>query len=151
MRQEIITILSDVGGFYKLISFFVLVPLGIALYTHDWVSSGAFLLVLFYFAGVGHLLDQLPQYREYTRLSSALASIALAWLTSGIVFGIPYYINADMSLSQAAFEGMAGWTSTSFSFLLIIEQIDLTSALCFWRAYTQWVGGFFMLCVLLLS
>ena len=147
MRQEITTILSDVGGLYKIISFFVLVPLGIALYTHEWVSSVAFLVVLFYFAGAGHLLDRLPQYREYTRLSSALASIALAWLTSGIVFGIPYYINADMSLSQAVFEGMAGWTSTSFSFLSITEQIDLTSSLSFWRAYTQWVGGFFMLCV----
>jgi trk system potassium uptake protein TrkH len=147
MRQGIITILSDVGGIYKITSFFVLVPLGVALYTHDWVGSGVFLLLLFYFAGIGHLLDRLPQYREYTRLSSAFASIALAWLTSGIVFGIPYYINADMSFSQAAFEGMAGWTTTSFSFLSITEQADLTSSLFFWRAYTQWIGGFSMLCI----
>jgi len=147
MRQEIITVLSDVGGLYKIISFFVLVPLGVALYMHDWAGSGGFLLILFYFAGIGHLLDRLPQYREYTRLSSAFASIALAWLTSGIVFGMPYFINADMSFSQAAFEGMAGWTSTSFSFLPITEQADLTSSLFFWRAYTQWIGGLSMLCI----
>jgi trk system potassium uptake protein TrkH len=52
-----------------------------------------------------------------------------------------------MSLSQAAFEGLAGWTSTSFSFLSLTEQADLTTSLFFWRAYTQWIGGLSMLCI----
>ena len=147
MRKEIITILSDVGGLYKIISFFILLPLAVSLYTHDWVGGTAFLLILLYFGIVGHILDKLPQYREYTKLSSALASIALAWLTSGIVFGIPYYICTDMTISQSIFEGMAGWTRTSFSFLQLTQQIELSSSLFFWRAYTQWVGGLAMLCV----
>ncbi|MDR2855223.1 MAG: hypothetical protein LBV40_03590 [Methanomicrobiales archaeon] len=142
-----ITILSDVGGLYKIISFFILIPLGVSLYTHDWIGGSAFLLILLYFGVLGHILDKLPQYREYTKLSSALASIALAWLTSGIVFGIPYYICTEMTVSQSVFEGMAGWTRTSFSFLQLTEQIDLSSSLFFWRAYTQWIGGLAMLSV----
>ena len=147
MRQEMVTILSDVGGLYKIISFFILLPLSVSLYTHDWIGGFAFLLILLYFGVLGHILDELPQYREYTKLSSALASIALAWFTSGIVFGIPYYICTDMTISHSVLEGMAGWTRTNFSFLLITEQIELSSSIFFWRAYTQWVGGLAMLCV----
>ena len=146
VHQEMITILSDVGGLYKIISFFILLPLGLALYTQDWINVAAFFLIICYFAAAGNLLDKLPQYREYTKLSSALASLALAWLTSGIVFGIPYYICTDMTISQSIFEGMAGWTRTNFSFLPIGE-IHLSSSLFFWRAYTQWIGGLAMLSV----
>ena len=147
MRQEMSTILSDVGGLYKIFSFFIFLPLCVALYSNDWTEGLALLLVLLYFGVIGHILDELPQYREYTKLSSALASITLAWLTSGIVFGIPYYICTDMTISQSIFEGMAGWTRTNFSFLFITEQLELSSSLFFWRAYTQWIGGLAMLCI----
>jgi trk system potassium uptake protein TrkH len=149
MREDISTILSDVGGFYKIIAIFIPLPLCVALYNQEWICAGSFLLILLYFLGLGNLLNSLPQYQKYTRISSALASIAFAWLTIGIVFGIPYFVSLDISFTDAAFEGMAGWTSTSFSFLPVTneETAELTSSLLFWRAYTQWIGGIAILSV----
>ena len=150
MREDISTILSDVGGFYKIIAVFIPLPLCVALYNQEWLCAGSFLLIFFYFLGFGNLLNSLPQYQKYTRISSALASVAFAWLTIGIVFGIPYLICSNISFTDASFEGMAGWTSTNFSFLSATteETAELTSSLLFWRAYMQWIGSFTILSVL---
>jgi trk system potassium uptake protein TrkH len=93
--------------------------------------------VTFYILGT--VLRTLPRSNRGVRLSTALCSVALFWLTCAMVSGIPFMLGIEMGFTDAFFEGMAGWTGTAFS---MISSVDTAPhVLLFWRSYMQWMGG----------
>jgi len=70
----------------------------------------------------------------------ALAVIGLGWLMASTVGAIPFFLSVEeMSFADAFFESASGFTTTGAS--VIANVGDLPSALLFWRALTQWIGG----------
>lgn len=69
----------------------------------------------------------------------AMLAIMISWFVVGILSAIPFIIN-NMSIEDAIFESISGWTGTGLSLILKPENIPI--ALNFWRAFIQWIGGF---------
>ncbi|MDD1707967.1 MAG: TrkH family potassium uptake protein [Methanoregulaceae archaeon] len=133
------TVLSELGGMLEYISPLTLVPLIIAVAFREYsmilpmatVPAALFLL--------GFLLNHLPRRKADVRLSSALCSVALVWLAFALVSTLPFILVLDLSLTDALFETMAGWTGTGFSIMGPVQYIPET--LLFWRTFMQWIGG----------
>ena len=94
----------------------------------------------------------------------ALAVVGLGWLLSGALGGLPYLLTPTyrlpgvaMSLSDAVFESVSGFTTTGASVLTQLEIPDgithcelaaesgeiayIPRSVLFWRSFTHWLGG----------
>ena len=65
--------------------------------------------------------------------------MALVWLAFALASTIPFMLVLDLSLTDALFETMAGWTGTGFS--LMEPSLYIPETLLFWRTFMQWIGG----------
>jgi trk system potassium uptake protein TrkH len=93
--------------------------------------------VIFFFLGM--VLRRLPRHERGIRLSMAFCSVALFFLLAPLVSAIPFIPGAPMSVIDAVFEAMAGWTGTAFTMMQSLDTAPKT--LLFWRSFMQWVGG----------
>jgi len=69
----------------------------------------------------------------------ALAGVLVTWLLMPALSGVPYALTDGVSLVDAFFEGMSGFTTTGAT--TITDLLALPTSLMLWRAFTQWVGG----------
>ncbi|HNO07597.1 MAG: TrkH family potassium uptake protein [Methanomicrobiales archaeon] len=133
------TVFAELGGMLEYIGPMTAVPLLIAVAFREYsllLPMAAVPATLF---ALGFLLNRLPRRKEDIRLSSAFCSVALVWLVFALVSTIPFILVLDLSLTDALFETMAGWTGTGFSLLHPSGYIPET--LLFWRTFMQWIGG----------
>jgi trk system potassium uptake protein TrkH len=137
--EHVSTIIADLGDIFSFIAPVTLVPLVVAVIFSEWNMLIPMALVpgIFYTAGL--ILQKFPRRQHGTRLSSAMCTVALFWLTSAMVSGIPFMLSLHMGFTDAVFEGMAGWTGTAFTMIRSFSTAPFT--LLFWRSYMQWVGG----------
>ncbi len=133
------TVFAELGGMLAFVSPLTAIPLIIAVLFREFtvLLPMATVPVLLFIAG--SLLNRLPRKKEDIRLSSAMCSVALVWLGFALVSTIPFILVLDLSITDALFECMAGWTGTGFTLLESFRQVPET--LLFWRTYMQWVGG----------
>ena len=133
------TIIADLGDIFTFTAPVTCVPLIVAVLFSEWnmLLPMATVPALFFIAGM--VLKNLPRSGHGSRLSTALCSVALFWIACAMVSGIPFMFGLHMGFTDAVFEGMAGWTGTSFSMIRSPDTAPYT--LLFWRSYMQWVGG----------
>ena len=115
--QYFSTVLAELGGMLEYICPLTSVPLLIAVAFREYsviLPMAAVPVTLFL---LGFLLNHLPRRRGDIRLSSAFCSVALVWLAFALVSTIPFILVLDLSLTDALFETMAGWTGTGFSLM----------------------------------
>lgn len=78
------------------------------------------------------------QSKYFSRADSFMV-VTLTWVLFSLIGMIPYMMLAGMSIEDAMFEAMSGFTTTGAS---VISDIDgLSHGLKFWRCITQWMGG----------
>ena len=133
------TIIADVGDIFTFIAPLTAVPVIVALLYYEWDMLLPMAAVPATFFILGMVLRTLPRTNRGVRLSTAMCSVALFWLTCAMFIGIPFMLGLHMGFTDAFFEGMAGWTGTAFSMISSLETAP--HALLFWRSYMQWVGG----------
>lgn len=70
-------------------------------------------------------------------------TVALIWLGSGILGGLPYILDAGMNPADALFESISGFTTTGSTTVAQIEdpEVGLSRPVLLWRSLTQWLGG----------
>jgi trk system potassium uptake protein TrkH len=137
--EHISTIVADLGDIFTFITPLTAVPIIVAILFSEWNMILPMAAVPATFFILGMLLGKLPRTNRGIRLSAAMCSVALFWLTCAMVSGIPFMLGLHMGFTDAFFEGMAGWTGTAFS---MIRSVDTAPhALLFWRSYMQWLGG----------
>ncbi|QDU78590.1 Trk system potassium uptake protein TrkH [Polystyrenella longa] len=99
------------------------------------------------------------QERSNILRKEALAIVGLGWLLAGFLGSLPYlfshtYREADqpMTVVDALFESVSGFTTTGASVLTQLEDPQLTDpesehtkliprCILFWRSFTHWLGG----------
>ncbi len=80
----------------------------------------------------------IDMYRYLSR-SDSFMIVALTWVLFSLIGLIPFVRLADMSITDAFFETMSGFTTTGAS---VISDVDaLGYGLKFWRSIMQWIGG----------
>lgn len=96
----------------------------------------------------------------------ALATVGLGWILAGVLGGLPFLFSGVMrhdgervvrvSVADAVFESVSGFTTTGASVLTQLESPDTSSppaegrepyvkliprCVLFWRCFTHWLGG----------
>lgn len=137
--EHLSTIIADLGDIFAFIAPLTALPLIVALIFSEWNMLLPMVAVPVLFFVLGILLRRLPRSNRGVRLSTAMCSVALFWLTCAMVSGIPFMLGLGMGFTDAFFEGMAGWTGTAFS--MIPSPDTAPHVLLFWRSYMQWIGG----------
>jgi trk system potassium uptake protein TrkH len=137
--EHLSTIIADIGDIFVFIAPLSCVPLIVAVLFSEWNMLLPMLAVPLSFYVIGMLIRTLPRTDRVVRLSTALCSVALFWFASAVVSGLPFMLGLHMGFTDAIFEGMAGWTGTSFSMMRSLETAPHT--LLFWRSFMQWISG----------
>ncbi len=82
-------------------------------------------------------------------LYERILTVLLGYFILPIFISIPYYLSIDsLGLINCYFESISGFTSTGFTTLENLSQIDPTIIL--WRSSSQWIGGLYFLFSILL-
>jgi trk system potassium uptake protein TrkH len=102
-------------------------------------GGGGFLTTAAVAAPVGALLWRVGSARGEPSRREALLSVLLLWLVVPVVGAWPYVADGGMSVVDALFESMSGFTATGATALSDFGAFG--PELFLWRAFSQWVGG----------
>jgi trk system potassium uptake protein TrkH len=65
--------------------------------------------------------------------------VTLSWVVVSFFGMLPYLFALDISVTDAFFESISGFTTTGASILTRLESVP--KGILFWRSMTQWMGG----------
>lgn len=89
-------------------------------------------------SGIGLALASRTEDRRL-RPRDSFVIVGGAWLLISLFGTVPYLLSTDLSLVDAVFETVSGFTTTGST--VIADVTSLPRALLLWRALTQWLGG----------
>ena len=112
------------------------------------IESYFITLILSLFIGIALLLTGKKSKKKLNFIEQ-LILIILVYLLIGILISIPFYLsNLQVTFLSSFFEAISGLTGTGFSTFKNIKYLDPT--LILWRSSSQWIGGLFFLCFLII-
>ena len=119
-------------------------------YFDYFLSIESYFITLFFSITIGVILFYIGKNSEKKiNFIEQLILIILVYLITGFLISIPFYLsNFQINLASSYFESISGLTGTGFSVFENIKYLDPT--LILWRSSSQWVGGLFFLCFLVL-
>ena len=132
---NIAKILSFIG---TALSLFFTIPLITALLYHErWQGFGIFWLIFFAFNASVALL--LRKHEVRMRIKEAILTVNLLWLLLGVAGGTGLYLGSTISLADAFFEAISGFTTTGATIYNDIESLPHWVLML--RSLTHWLGG----------
>ncbi len=139
MRWTVVT--YYVGLFLRIFSVLLLVPVAVGrYYGESFVVMEPFLIASFLAIVFGSLLTRVgADHRPETVEAMAIATFA--WILAVGLGAIPVYTIADVSIVDAYFDAMAGFTTTGMDIIPAAVLAELPYSLLFWRVFMQWIGG----------
>jgi trk system potassium uptake protein TrkH len=133
------TIVKFLSILTLIVSFFMLLPLIFSLYYQDSAHLGFIIPSLFGIV-IGLLgMLTIKTTKEQLSRKDGFLLVTLSWIVVSFIGSLPYIIAANMSLTNAFFETMSGFTTTGASILTNIESMP--KSILFWRSLTHWLGG----------
>ncbi len=137
--MQIKTVVKFLSLLTLIISVFMFMPLGFSIYYKDGAQLGFIIpstigitLGLFGILSLKTTKDQLSK-------KDGFLLVTLSWIIISLIGSLPYIISAHLSITNAFFETMSGFTTTGASILTDIES--LPKSVLFWRSLTHWLGG----------
>jgi trk system potassium uptake protein TrkH len=137
--EHIAMIAHDMGLIFEFLGVASLLPFLVLVAFGEWdlllpmaTAPATFLLL-------GYAISHFPYRDIEPSFSITMSAVALAWLAIAFIGALPFVFGLGMSLTDAVFEAMSGWTGTGFT---MITSPDTTpNTLLFWRSLSHWVGG----------
>lgn len=139
--MNFLTVQRILGLLLMLFSMTMLPPVGVALYYDDghWQpfldSFGALLLV-------GALIwwPARKAIREL-RVRDGFLIVSMFWIVLGLAGAVPLLLSdrPDLSVTDAVFEAVSGFTTTCATVIVGLEQLPLS--ILYFRQQIQWLGG----------
>ncbi|ABM80376.1 TrkH family potassium uptake protein [Hyperthermus butylicus] len=104
------------------------------------------------FIAVGYAwINFMEPSRSITR-EEAIVLVAYSWVTTPIISALPVYVSLGIPFIDAWFESVSGFTATGLTIFtgqvnpdygVYIPSIEeLPASILWWRAVTEWFGGF---------
>ena len=125
-----------------IISAFMLIPAGIALFYGETDCFNAFIkpiLILLPVSAATYVFTRNNRDKVLTPREGFML-VTLSWIAASALGAVPFYISGTIpSYTDAYFETMSGFTTTGASILTAIE--GLPYSMLFWRSLTHWLGG----------
>nr|QNO46562.1 hypothetical protein BHHJPBMP_00009 [Methanosarcinales archaeon ANME-2c ERB4] len=130
------TIINLIGAVLRFLGMAMLVPVVVALWYNENYNPFLISAVITFVVGIvsglkTHEFDDLP-------IKESFAIVAIGWFLVAMFGSLPYILSG-ISIMDALFESMSGFTTTGSTILPVIE--DYSKSLLFWRSFTQWLGG----------
>jgi len=135
------TIVNLTGVVVLIVSFFMLLPLGISFFYNesDLGAIGCSFAVTFS-SGLALFLLTRKSKKEDLRHRDGFIAVTVSWVVVTFFGSLPFLFSQTFtSFTDAYFEAMAGFTTTGSSVLGNIEGVQ--KGILFWRSLTQWLGG----------
>ena len=140
-------ILFFLGIYTLVVSFFSIINIFYSVYFDFFIGLNSYIITfstsliigsIFYFIGRNH--------NKNIELKDQIIFILLSFTLIPILISIPYNLSIyNIDPLNAYFESVSGFTTTGFSIIYNINDID--DPLLLWRSSSQWMGGFLFLLV----
>lgn len=135
-------VLNIISILVLVVSAFMVIPLGIAVFGNEVQTVNAFLISIAIMVTIG-LLTYLFTKRKKKNLVSTkdgFLMVTFSWIIVSALSSLPFVFSGTIpSFANAFFETMSGFTTTGASILTEIES--LPKSMLFWRSLTHWLGG----------
>ena len=138
------SILFFIGIYSLLVSLFSILNILYSIY-FDFIDLNSYLITFFisliagfsfYYVGRNHSKD--------ITLTDQIIFVVLSFILIPFLISIPYVLSIyDIGLLNSYFESVSGFTTTGFSIIENVENID--EPLMLWRSSSQWLGGLLFL------
>ncbi|MFH1772609.1 MAG: TrkH family potassium uptake protein [Candidatus Omnitrophota bacterium] len=139
-RKDFFTILNILGRLILGLSFFLVIPIIVALIRKEASPFFDFLITFFVTSFLGMFLVLLFPLKKEPGWIHAFFTVSAGWLVSSLLGAIPLYLSAHFgSFIDAWFEAMSGFATTG---LVLIQDLDhLSYSHNMWRHLTMFIGG----------
>jgi len=153
-KEDYLILIYELGLILYLVSFVLLLPLGIAIFYKEYVAYSPFLAGSIAAALLGTVFRLVPYVyfnffseKEPFERKHAIGMVVLSWPLISIPSAIPLYFLAninpetqDITFLDAFFEGISGWTTTGLT-TFGGQASDFYYSVNFWRHFMQYLGG----------
>ncbi len=139
------SILFFLGIYSLLVSIFSILNIFYSIYFDFAIGLNSYLITFFISLTIGLLFYYLGHsHSKNISLPDQIIFILLAFILIPSLIAIPYYYSIyDISFLNSYFESISGFTTTGFSIIDSVENID--EPLVLWRSSSQWMGGLLFL------
>jgi len=137
-----LVILKILSFLLIIVSGFMAIPAGIALYHGEFTSLHGFALTVSVVVFIATIIQILLRHKKVEILTTrdGFLLVTCSWVFASIIGAFPFYLSGVIpSFTDAFFETVSGFTTTGASILADIES--LPKSLLFWRSLTHWLGG----------
>ena len=141
------SILFFLGFNLLFFSIFPIINIAYSIYFDFLLALDNYLVILFISLFIGSLFFYLGKSSKNNfALTEQITFIVLIYCIVPLLISIPYAFSIyDLSFIDSYFESVSGFTTTGFSVLENIENID--KPLILWRSSSQWLGGLIFLLI----
>lgn len=137
-KQNIKNVAKLLGAIGAYLSLFFLIPIGVGLYYGEDVIPFLVFDIGFFLLNASIFLS-LKKHDVILSLRDGILSVNLIWILIGFAAAVPLWIYSDITLSQAFFESVSGFTTTGATIYTEVES--LPNMLLILRSLTHWLGG----------
>ena len=141
------SILFFLGIFSLLVSLFSILNILYSFYFDFIIDINSYLITFIISLAIGFLFRYIGRHhsKNFT-LIDQIIFIVLSFLFIPLLISIPYFLSIyNIGLLDSYFESVSGFTTTGFSIIENIKNID--DPLLLWRSSSQWLGGLLFLLV----
>ena len=138
-------ILFFLGIYSLLVSLFSILNIFYSIYFEFIIGLNSYLITFFISLIVGYLFYYVGRnHRKDISLTDQIIFILLSFILIPCLISVPYFLSIyDIDLLNAYFESVSGLTTTGFSIIENVKNID--EPLILWRSSSQWLGGLLFL------
>ncbi len=122
----------------RTLGFFLVIPLFYSIKANETDYTILFSMMIIVIVPLFTIIKSFLK-NKHASVKHAVIGLVLSWMGICLISIIPYSYYG-LSFVNGLFESVSGWTGTGLSIFLNPEVIPHT--LNFWRAFTQWIGGF---------
>jgi len=139
------SILFFLGIYSLLVSVLSILNILYSIYFDFIIGLNSYLLTFFISLIIGFLFYYVGRHHNKDiNLADQIIFVVLSFILIPCLISIPYALSIyDIGLLDSYFESVSGFTTTGFSIIQNIENID--EPLMLWRSSSQWLGGLLFL------
>ena len=139
------SVLFFLGIYSLLVSFFSILNILYSIYFDFVLDLNSYSIAFITSLAIGSLFCYIGRnFNKSISLTEQIIFIVLGFFLIPFLISIPYFFSIyNISLLNSYFESISGFTTTGFSIIGNVENID--EPLLLWRSSSQWLGGLFFL------
>ncbi len=118
-------------------SFLLIIPFIVGLFFKEGCLS-FFIVSLITFL-IGSLLNNLKTDNKHLFAKDGFRIVTLSWLFISLIGAVPIFFETNVSIVDAIFESVSGFTTTGASIFKEVEY--LPKSILFWRDFMHFIGG----------